>query len=118
MLEENLSPVCCKCGRPATNIKLIHETDGVRFCYEGICGGNGDGDLVSEAEADAIRTAFTAPYTVEDIKLADLYDDGGFCRECLKFYCYRHWHVSKTGGGQCPKRHFKSLDPHWSPDDW
>lgn len=117
MLVENLSPVCHKCGRPATTVELLHEVGSVRLRYEGLCAGNGQGDLVSEKRADAIRVAFTPPYAVERIRLAGLYDDGGFCRECLKFYCFKHWHVSSTGGGRCPKRHFKSLDPHWSPDD-
>ena len=117
MLEEDLSPVCSKCGKPATIIKLVHEANGVCFRYEGICGGNGGGAPISGARADAIRMAFTVPYAIERIKLADLYDDGGFCRECLKFYCFSHWRVSTTGGGQCPKGHSKSLDPHWSPDD-
>ncbi len=117
MLEEDLSPLCRKCGRPATIIKLTTEASLMRFRYEGICGGNGGGDLISEARAVAIRRAFTAPYTIERIQQADLYDDGGYCRECLEFYCFKHWHVSTTGGGRCPKRHFKSLDPHWSPDD-
>jgi hypothetical protein len=117
MLEEDLSPPCSMCGRPATIIKLVHEVGGVRFRYEGICGGNGGGDLISAVKADAIRTAFTAPYAVERIQRADLYDDGGFCRECLKFYCFKHWHVFTTGGGQCPKCHFQRLDPHWSPDE-
>ena len=98
-------------------IKLFREKRGVCFQYKGICAGNGSGDLISEARAGAIRTAFTAPYTAERIQLADLYDDGGFCSECTAFYCYDHWHVSTTGGGRCPNAHFKSLDPHWSPDE-
>ncbi len=117
MLEEDLSPACASCGKPATRIKLIHEVGGVRFRYEGICGGNGSGDLMPAARVDAIRTAFTTPYAAEKVKLADLYDDGGFCVECGNFYCFNHWNVSTTGGGSCPKGHFKSLDPHWSPND-
>ncbi|MBK8049297.1 MAG: hypothetical protein IPK16_20575 [Anaerolineales bacterium] len=117
MLEENLSPSCSKCGKTAMIIKLVNEVGGVRFRYAGIGGGNGGGDLISAVKADAIRAAFTAPYAVERIQQADLYDDGGFCRECLKFYCFEHWHVSTTGGGHCPQGHFKRLDPHWSPEE-
>ncbi len=117
MLVEDLSPVCSKCGQPATTVILLHGRKGLRFQYAGICAGNGNGDPVSAKKANAIRKAFSPPYTSEKFRLADLWDEGGFCRECGKFYCFTHWHVSSTGGGWCPKGHFKRLDPHWSPDD-
>jgi hypothetical protein len=116
-VEQDLSPLCAECGRPATTVRLVPESAGVRFSYTGICAGNGGGDLVSPVRESAIRTAFSPPYSTERIKLADLYDDGGYCTECGKFYCFSHWRVSTTGGGRCPQGHFKSLDPHWSPDE-
>jgi hypothetical protein len=49
------------------------------------------------------------------VHTAGFYDDAGFCRDCDAPYCYRHWHVSESGYGYCPRGHGKSLDPHWSP---
>jgi hypothetical protein len=113
MSEEDLSPACSVCGKPASVVKLLQDGDATRFVFKGICGGNGGGDLISDERANAIRQAFSPPYSSEMVALAGLYDDGGFCRMCSRFYCYAHWSVSRTGGGWCPRGHFKSLDPHW-----
>ena len=84
--------------------------------YSGPGGSNGSGDSISAERARAIITAFTLPYDPNEIRAADYYDDAGYCLECRKFYCPTHWNVTPTGGGWCPAGHFKSLDPHWSPD--
>ncbi len=117
MSEEDLSTSCSICGAPSAIVRLRHEDAGVRFIYEGLCGGNGSGDFIGEDRATALREALSPPFTPERVSLAGLYDDAGFCRSCAKFYCFVHWKVTTTGGGWCPEGHFKSLDPHWSPDD-
>lgn len=116
MRKEDLSPACSVCGKPASVIKLFHSGDEVRFVFKGIVGGNGSGNPISQERAAALHDAFTPPYAAGRIARAGLYDDGGFCTTCGRFYCYTHWNVSSSGGGRCPEGHFKSLDPHWSPD--
>ncbi len=64
------------------------------------------------------REAFAEPLRYEKVRQADLYDDAGFCAECGVAYCPTHWNVSPGGYGRCPRGHGKSLDPHWSPDDY
>jgi hypothetical protein len=45
--------------------------------------------------------------------------DAGFCQDCDAPYGYRHWQVSESGYGYCPRGHGKSLDPHWqTPMAW
>ena len=109
-------PLCSKCGEVASTIQLFNEFDKWRLVYEGPDGGNGSGDEIAHESARAIINGFTEPYTAQGIRAADFFDDGGFCLECGQFYCYSHWGISTTGGGGCPKGHFKGLDPHWSPD--
>ena len=85
--------------------------------YEGPGGENGlVGDPLSVDEMHAIVTAFTAPYLPKRFARAGVDDCGGFCVRCRVFYCPRHWNISATGGGTCPKGHFQGLDPHWSPE--
>ena len=98
-------------------IKLTKEDDGVRFEYRGLLSGNGRGEFITADEAERIFAAFVSKFSITKIALADIYDDGGFCRECEKFYCAKCWNASASGGGRCPTGHFKSLDPHWSPGD-
>jgi hypothetical protein len=74
------------------------------------------GDPISKEKAEIIIAAFSEPFKKSKIKTAEFYDDAGFCSECEQFYCCRHWNLSSTGGGKCPNGHFKSLDPHWSPE--
>ena len=111
-----LSPRCALCTNLAAEIELSTEPDSQRLRYSGPGGSNGSGDRISTDRADAIRSAFTPPYESVKIKAAGFYDDAGFCAACSKFYCSAHWNVSSTGGGECPIGHFKSLDPHWSPE--
>lgn len=117
MTEEVLGPACHTCGRPSAIIKFSQERGAVRFIYSGPGGSNGSiGDLITDERANAIRQAVTVPFDNVKLRLAGLYDGAGFCGQCAKFYCTTHWNVSTTGGGMCPEGHFKSLDPHWSPD--
>ncbi len=110
-------PRCSKCGAVASTIQLFSDSGKWRLIYHGSDSGSGSGVDVTPDEASAIITGFTEPYLREKIRAADFYDDGGFCLKCSKFYCPTHWNISTTGGGWCPEGHFKSLDPHWSPDD-
>lgn len=119
---ENMSPtyefrpLCLKCGEVASTIQLFKESGKWQLVYDGPGGGNASGDEISDECARAIITGFAEPYTVQGIRAADFFDDGGFCLECSQFYCSTHWRGSAWGGGTCPKGHFKGLDPHWSPD--
>lgn len=134
-------PSCTACGKPASHVELVppgglpsardtwppehqavyseyHDATMWRFVFEGIAGGNGLGDDCSADEAAPYLAAFSQPLTFEKVHGAKLYDDAGFCEECDKPYCYEHWNVSAGGYGHCPEGHGKSLDPHWSPDDY
>lgn len=112
----NLSPRCAVCGQVAAKIELSRTPDAWLLKYSGPGGSNGSGDPVSAAKAEVILRAFTPPYDAAKIRAAEFYDDAGFCIDCAKFYCPTHWSVSSIGSGRCPRGHFKSLDPHWSPD--
>ncbi|HEU4835066.1 MAG TPA: hypothetical protein VFS90_11645 [Pyrinomonadaceae bacterium] len=120
----SFKPRCSKCFiMRAARIRLVAPTTSpedtpkqVRFIYSGPGGSNGQGDLIPIEEAERIKAAFAKPYDGVRIRLADFYDDAGFCLECSRFYCWWHWGASADGAGECPKGHFKSLDPHWSPD--
>lgn len=107
---------CVECGAAATRVQLLWDGGGWRFVYSGIEGGNGDGQQVSEERARDIAIAFAEPLEYARVHEAGLYDDAGFCQGCGAPYCSSHWNISTSGGGHCPKGHFKSLDPHWSPD--
>ena len=111
-----LSPDCSVCGASAAKVQLSEYSDGWRLVFEGVAGGNGAGDPISNEQAQSIREALTPPFESATIDAAGFYDDFGFCRECEAFYCATHWQVTTTGGGTCPAGHFKSLDPYWHPD--
>jgi hypothetical protein len=110
-----IQPKCAVCGHPSATIQIKVKRGRCIFAYYGPAGGNGDGHHVPDSQAATIIQAFSAPYASDNIRQAGLYDDAGFCHECGCFYCAEHWNLSTTGGGFCPQRHFKSLDPHWSP---
>ncbi len=114
--QHEFRPRCAKCAAPAATIQLFNEAGKWRLIYRGPDSGNGSGDDITPEEARAIIAGFSEPYVKERIRAADFYDDGGFCLECGQFYCPTHWNISATGGGKCPIGHFKSLDPHWSPE--
>jgi hypothetical protein len=83
--------------------------------YEGPGGGNGwVGDPISPEEAAAILAAIANP-TPEAMRACGFYDGAGLCTQCREFYCPKHWSISATGYGTCPRGHGKSLDPHWHP---
>jgi hypothetical protein len=109
-------PRCAECAAPASTIQLFNDSGKWRLIYQGPEAGNGNGDDITPESARAIIAGFSEPYVKAKIRAADFYDDGGFCLECGQFYCPTHWNISATGGGKCPKGHFKSLDPHWSPE--
>ena len=79
----------------------------------GVATYNGYGNPIDAARAGRIALAFRPPLCFAQVHLAGFYDDAGFCADCDVPYCYRHWHVSGTGYGYCPRGHGKSLDPHW-----
>ena len=49
---------------------------------------------------------------------ARFYDSAGLCDRCDVPYCRETWHVTRPVPEPAPQGHTKSLDPHWSPDDW
>lgn len=135
------APPCAVCGTPAARLELVapgmlpvgweqwrdYQKDSFRryrgpaqwwLLYEGVAAGNGGGNSITAEEADRLATAFGLPYSYDRVHLAELADDAGFCAACGVPYCYRHWQVSHGGYGTCPERHGKSLDPHWSPEDY
>lgn len=133
-------PLCAECSKTATLVELVppgrlpHDfrtwPENLRALYEqhygrntnwhliveGVDAGNGIGDDIDEAEAARIARAFAEPYTFAKVHTAGLWDDAGFCEKCDAAYCYAHWHNDKVGQFRCPHGHWKSLDPHWSPD--
>jgi hypothetical protein len=82
---------------------------------KGIAADNGYGDPIDASRAGQITQAFRPPLCFAQVHTAGFYDDAGFCQDCDAPYCYRHWHVTESGYGYCPRGHGKSLDPHWSP---
>ena len=132
-------PTCSYCGRRATRLEIFppgtvpsewdewndelrqqfeewREGDGYIMRYEGIEAGDGDfGTPATEEEVLEIISALSPDFDADVIR-SHFYDSLGYCHECRTFYCRIHWKVSSTAGGRCPKGHFKSLDPHWSPE--
>ena len=110
-------PPCSVCGKPSATLELLDVGSGLRLLYSGPGGSSGStGTAVTPKEAAVLRSAFAPPYSFARIRTAHLYDDAGFCERCGGFYCPAHWNLTATGGGWCPKKHFKSLDPHASFD--
>jgi len=133
-----VTPLCAACGAPATRIELVGpgqlpaqweqwpgtvQSAIVRqrqpgqwyLLFTGIAAGNGYGDPIDASRAGRIARALRPPWRFVQVRTAGFYDDAGFCQDCDACYCYRHWHVSESGYGHCPRGHGKSLDPHWSP---
>lgn len=128
-------PECAECGRPTARAELVppealpsrweawtaaekkawHPSTKWRFLYEGPAGGNGLGDEVEAGDAERYRAAFEKPFQLERILGARLYDNAGYCVACERPYCAVHWKLSDSGAGRCPRGHFASLDPNWSP---
>lgn len=111
---------CSVRGRTASSVELVPpgERPAWRFLFHGIERGNGSGDDIAPEEAAQLAEAFSPPLTYEKVRRAGVYDDAGFCSECRAPYCSRHWSVDVGGYGRCPRGHGRSLDPHWSPEDY
>jgi hypothetical protein len=131
-----VTPPCAECGNPSSRIELVapgHRPAGWEqrpstvqasilrrrepgqwyLLFKGVAANNGYGDLIGASEAGQIAWAFRPPLCFAQVHTAGFYDDAGFCQDCDAPYCYRHWHVSRSGYGHCPRGHSKSLDPHW-----
>jgi hypothetical protein len=130
-------PKCVSCGTTCATIEIIppHElplewadwsperqksfreyrkSDKFYLLYSGPGGGNGSvGDAVSSEQARLVVEAFCQPTTIESIRATGFYDKAGFCLSCSEFYCPKHWSISDTGYGMCPKGHGQGLDPHY-----
>jgi hypothetical protein len=90
--------------------KYVHILEGVEC-------GNGLGNPISEQEARDIVGMLSPKFDLEAVHRR-FYDDLGYCAECREFYCSTHWSPSRGGYSHCPNGHGKSLDPHWSPEDY
>jgi len=109
---------CSICNRVAARIEILGDAGSERMRYEGIVAGSGPtGVPVDAGRMRLVAEAFVTPYDNTKIRAAGFYDDAGYCEPCKSFYCFDHWNTTDTGGGWCPKGHFKSLDPNWSPED-
>lgn len=110
--------LCSVCFRPAAEAEVLLEEGGLRLRYRGPGGSNGErGDPIEPARRVALHLAFVWPYSSERLRRAGLFDEAGFCSGCQRVYCATHWSLTPRGGGFCPEKHFKSLDPHFHPDD-
>ena len=131
-----VSPPCAACGTPSVRVELVapgqfpaewerwpstvqdsmlrqRQPGQWYLLFKGIATYNGYGDPIDACRAGRIAQAFRPPLCFAQVHTAGFYDDAGFCQDCDAPYCYRHWHVSDTGCGYCPRGHGKSLDPHW-----
>lgn len=107
---------CATCGETAAEARLRRAAGEWRLVYTGIVSGAGPHGLaVPSRRAKAIVRAFKRARP-EAFAEADLYDRAGVCVQCRKAYCWTHWGQPIGAGGRCPRGHFQSLDPHWSPD--
>jgi hypothetical protein len=97
-----------------SSLRRFRDCERWHVLYEGIAGEAGTGTVIDAAEADKIAAAFEPPLSYAKVRTAQLYDDAGFCADCDAPYCYRHWHMSGSGHGRCPRGHGKSLLPHGS----
>ena len=83
----------------------------VDLAAEGVASSDGYGDPIGASQAGRIAQAFRHPLGFAQVYMAGFPDDAGFCKDCNAPYCSRHWHVSESGTGYCPRRHGRSLDP-------
>ncbi len=137
-LAVDVKPTCDVCGKAATRVQVIppgrlpsdfatwdregqdrylrhHDSTQWRFIYSGVEGGNGGGDDIPAGEAARLAAAFSEPLTYDKVTTSGLFDEAGYCAKCRVPYCFEHWGAG-LGSGTCPRGHWKSLDPHWSPD--
>jgi hypothetical protein len=131
-----VTPPCAVCGTSSARVELVapgqlpagweqwpgtvrvglarqREPGQWYLLVKGVAAYNGYGDPIDATRAGQIAWAFRPPLCFAQVHTAGFYDDAGFCADCDAPYCYRHWHVSESGYGYCPRGHGKSLDPHW-----
>jgi hypothetical protein len=131
-----VTPPCAVCGTPSARVELVapghlpagwerwprtgqdsigrqRQPEQWYLLFQGVASGNGYGDPIDASRAGRITRAFRPPLHFGQVHAAGFYDDAGFCQDCDAAYCYRHWHVSGSGYGYCPRGHGKSLDSHW-----
>ncbi len=133
-----VAPPCAACGTPSARIELVapghspaqweqwpstvqgsilrqRKPGQWYLLFQGVATYNGYGDPIDASRAGRIAQAFRPPLRFAQVHTAGFYDDAGFCQDCDAPYCHRHWHVSESWYGCCPRGRGKSLDPHWSP---
>jgi hypothetical protein len=133
---------CAACGKQSAHVELVAPTscplDGRTGTADSVSHTTGTmsriaGDSSTTARPRAVATgtdidvleavritaAFTPPVHAARVHDAvGFYDSAGLCDLCDVPYCREHLHVTASGTGTCRQGHTKSLDPHWSPDDW
>lgn len=108
---------CAACARTAAEARLRTGADGAVLVYQGVVSATGPGGTpITKARARAVVRAFNRPFRTANFEAAELHDHAGVCGPCGEPYCWAHWGQPIGGGGRCPKGHFQSLDPHFSPD--
>lgn len=134
-----LDTICSKCNSQAAKIEIVEpnaypqdssewsrdklerykrfrDFESYYLVYSGPGGSNGQiGNRINSKKVLSLINTFTKLYDIDKIR-DHFYDLAGFCVDCIKFYCEEHWNISYSGSGICPEGHFRSMDPHWSPD--
>ena len=123
-----VTPPCAACGTPSARVELVApgqvpaeweqwpgtvQASIVRqrqpgqwyLLFKGVATYNGYGDPIDASRAGRIARAFRPPLRFAQVHTAGFYDDAGFCQDCDAPYCYRHWHVTESGYGYCPRGH-------------
>lgn len=128
-------PPCAVCGTPSARIELIAPgdlparwdqwQDGERetftrhyrnparwhLLYQGPAAGSDLGQAITADRAELIAAAVEPPLDYSRLRAADFYDGAGVCQRCGAPYCKRHWRITQSGMGYCPRGHEQSLDP-------
>ena len=129
-----VNPPCAVCETPSARVELVapgqlpaewgqwsstaqgtflrREPGQWYLLVKGVAADNGYGGPIDASRAGRITQAFLPPLHFARVHTARFYDDAGLCRACDAPYCSRHWQVSESGYGYCPRGHGKSLDPH------
>ena len=121
-----VTPPCAVCQTPSARVELVAPgqlpveweqwprtvQDSIKqqrqpgqwyLLSKGIAACNGYGDPIDASQAGRIAQAFRPPLSFARVHTAGFYDDAGFCQDCDLPYCYRHWRVSESGYGYCPR---------------
>lgn len=108
---------CSACKAPGATVAVRGFSGRWRVLVDGLFGTSGArGRNITAEKALKAKLGLSAPHSRAKVESAGFYDNAGFCLECEKFYCGRHWNISDTGYGTCPVGHGKSFDQHWRPD--